>query len=445
MRQCLLLSVVLLVLAVLPAMAAKRVALVIGNNDYKALGKLNNAEKDARDMARKLKSLGFDVILKINATRRDMGRAIRAYETKASSSDVGLVFYAGHGIQADGKNYLIPSDADIEIEDDLAYEGVAAKDFFQSMERAGTRVNIMILDACRDNPLPRRTRSAARGLSVVGIPKGAKGTAILYSAGEGQTAQDGPAGGNGIFTAALLKVMDIPNLTLEQTIKQVVRRVKEKTNARQRPWSLTSLEGDFYFSKRGVSPGLASKAAPTTAPRTSSRAQPSVDKETVFWTSIKDSTDPDMFEEYLNQYPNGRFAGLARLKAKKLKAAKVAAIHPPTSRPAATPDRLSSIALPGGNCGRIELKCNSRMVNSLSDLTNRVKVGILGEGRWPIDNPSCAVRTPEAVLKFIEDKFGSGGMIIDSDLALPGIGPARALERGLKLGVWDCNAYVHSR
>ena len=164
----------------LDAEAAKRVALVIGNDTYKTLPDLNNAKADARGMASKLKSLGFDVILKLNASRRDVGRALDDFEAKLNGAEAGLVFYAGHGISADGHNYLIPSDARIEDERDLRYEGIDAGDFLQTMKRAGSDLNIVILDACRDNPLPKRKRSAARGLGVPVIPVGIKGTAIVY-------------------------------------------------------------------------------------------------------------------------------------------------------------------------------------------------------------------------------------------------------------------------
>jgi hypothetical protein len=298
-----------------PTLAEKRVALVIGNDNYSALPDLNNARKDATDMAAKLKGLGFEVILKINARRRDMGRALAEFEGKLSSSQTGLVFYAGHGIQADGRNYLIPSDARIEVEEDLRYEGVDAKDILEAMGRSGASMNIVILDACRDNPLPKRTRSAARGLSVVGIPKGTKGTAVLYSAGEGQTAQDGQLGGNGVFTGELLKVLDQPGLTLEQVFKRVAKGVGDLTHGKQRPWSLTSLQGDFYFRpvQAATSPSLGG----------------GMTAEMLFWQSIQGSKNPADFEAYVLQFPNGTFAALARNRIKDLKGRQVASLPPP--------------------------------------------------------------------------------------------------------------------
>ncbi|MBT3334655.1 MAG: caspase family protein, partial [Rhodospirillaceae bacterium] len=166
-----------LLLAGLPAEAARRVALVIGNDTYATLPTLNNAATDARGIARKLKGLGFEVILKIDASRRHIGRAVVEFENKLGKAEVGLVFYAGHGIQAGGENYIIPSNAEIEVEDDLSFEGIKASTFLHAMKRAGSRLNIVIMDACRDNPLPKRSRSATRGLTITAVPAGIMGTA----------------------------------------------------------------------------------------------------------------------------------------------------------------------------------------------------------------------------------------------------------------------------
>ncbi|MBT6428633.1 MAG: caspase family protein, partial [Rhodospirillaceae bacterium] len=169
------------------AWAAKRVALVIGIDTYETLPALNNARTDARGMATKLRTLGFEVILKLDASRRDLGRALAEFEGKAANADVGLIFYAGHGIQTGGRNYLVSADAQIEVEEDLRLEGIEAGAFLQTMKNAGTRLNIVIMDACRDNPLPKRSRSAARGLTVTQVPSGISGTAIVYAAAPGQT------------------------------------------------------------------------------------------------------------------------------------------------------------------------------------------------------------------------------------------------------------------
>jgi uncharacterized caspase-like protein len=222
--------------------------LIFGIDNYDHLPDLANAGNDARALSDKLDALGFEVMLQQGATRREVYRALDRFESRlADSGGTGMVFFAGHGIQADGRNYLIPSDALVEVESDLEAEAINAGRILESMARAGNPLNILVLDACRDNPLPRRTRSASRGLTVTNIPSGAKGTAILYAAGEGQAAQDGPPGGHGVFTESLLNALDKPNLKLEEVIKQVTRGVLERTDGYQRPWSLASIQGDFVW------------------------------------------------------------------------------------------------------------------------------------------------------------------------------------------------------
>ena len=182
MHRLLTIAALVLSLGISSAEAAKRVALVIGNDSYKSLPDLNNARTDARGMAAKLKELGCSVILRQDASHRDISRSLADFEGRLKDAEVGLVFYSGHGIQKDGANYHMASDARIEVEEDLLLEGVEADQFLKTMERAGAPLNIVILDACRDNQLPKRSRSGARRLSIPLIPKGIKGTATLYSA-----------------------------------------------------------------------------------------------------------------------------------------------------------------------------------------------------------------------------------------------------------------------
>ena len=246
--HCLLTIVVLVLsLGISSAETAKRVALVIGNDRHKSLPDLNNARTNARGMAAKLKELGWSVILKQDASRRDISRSLADFEGRLKDAEVGLMFCAGHGIQKDGANYLVASDARIEVEEDLRLEGVDGGEFLKTMERAGAPLNIVILDACRDNPLPKRSRSGARGLLTPVIPKGIKGTAILCSAAPGQVAQHGPRGGHGVFTGELLKALDRPGLKLEEVFKQTATKVAAATNGSQDPWINSSVKVTFIF------------------------------------------------------------------------------------------------------------------------------------------------------------------------------------------------------
>ena len=294
--------ILLLVVTAFPA-AAKRVALVIGNDSYATLDNLNNARKDARDMAAKLEDLDFEVILKLDAGRLEIGRALTTFRNRLAGSEAGLVFYAGHGIEADGKNWLIPSDAQVESDDDLAFQALDARDFLTYMQQAGVPVNIVILDACRDNPLPQRTRSAARGLSVSSTPviKG-MGTVMLFSAGPGEQAADGLKGGNGVFTGALLKALDHPGLKVEDVFKRTARAVQRITGKQQTPAYSTTLTGDFYFRPGGGGGG----------------GQTPPDPDTVFWQTIQDSGNVEDFQLYLRRFPNGVYAALARRRIEEL-------------------------------------------------------------------------------------------------------------------------------
>ena len=314
-----------------PAYAGKRVALIMGNNSYSVLPALNNAEKDARDVAASLRAGGWEVVDLYNATQRNMGRAIDKFEGLLATADAALFFYAGHGIQARSENWLVPIDANVEAEVDLEYEAISARKVLQAMKRADVPVNILILDACRDNPLKKRTRSASRGLAAPEVPSGLRGTAILFSAAPGEVAQDGPQGGNGVFTGALLKELSTPGRSLEEVFKATARQVAAVTNKGQSPWFNSSLSGDFYFTPKAAAPVAAAQTtAPTGSPGISADTQAQF--ELAFWEAIKDSNDEASFQTYVTQYPSGRFTALANLKIQQLSAKKVAALTPQPSQ-----------------------------------------------------------------------------------------------------------------
>ncbi|MEQ9326530.1 MAG: SUMF1/EgtB/PvdO family nonheme iron enzyme, partial [Rhodospirillales bacterium] len=273
---------------------------------------LRNARNDAAGIAAKLRDLGFETLVETDAGLRDIGRVLDRFEQKLAKADVGLFFYAGHGIQSDGRNYLIPTDARLETATDLRFGGgVPVNEILGTMKRAGTALNIVILDACRDNPLP--SRSGGRGLAVEPPPSGmgAQGTAILYSAAPGQVALDGTPGGNGVFTGELLKVLNEPGLTVEQVFKRTAAEVAARTGGRQDPWINSSVKGDFYFA-----PAAAAVSGPT-----ASAPAPTVGAELdlAFWQSIQNSRDASLYEAYLAQFPEGTFAPLARAKLASLK------------------------------------------------------------------------------------------------------------------------------
>jgi len=220
----------------------KRVALVVGNSNY-GVGFLKNPKNDATDIAKELRGLGFSVILKVDANQQQMDAAVVRFGTELSEGGIGLFYYAGHGVQVNGSNYLIPIAASINEEKDVKYKALNLSVVLDEMRDAQTGLNVVIIDACRDNPLPKSSRSSTRGLARIESPSG---TIILYATSPGSVAFDGD-GRNGLFSKHLLKYMSTPNSSIESVIKQVSRDVKLESNNKQTPWMESSFTGDFYF------------------------------------------------------------------------------------------------------------------------------------------------------------------------------------------------------
>ncbi|MBI4517890.1 MAG: caspase family protein [Deltaproteobacteria bacterium] len=301
-------------LVLMPAAAGgRRVALVIGNAAY-AVGRLKNPANDAPDMAAALKATGFEVLEHRDLDQAQMVRAIREFGERLRGAAVALFYYSGHGMQYEGRNYLIPVDMKAASEAEVESDGVELAKVLSRMETAGAPVNLVILDACRTNPMTRSFRSQAAGLAAVDATHG---TLIAYATAPGSTAADG-SGRNGTYTGALLEEMRRPGQKVEEVFKRVRGAVRGATGGKQVPWESSSLEGDFYF----VAPGPAAAAA--AAPPVPAAPAPRVDESAVeltFWNSVKDSQDAAEFEAYLQKYPKGEFATLARKRAKALKAA----------------------------------------------------------------------------------------------------------------------------
>ena len=218
-----------------------RVALVIGNSKY-ADAPLKNPRNDASDMAEALDDAGFHVILKVDSDARGMTDAIREFGQRIQKGGVGVFYYAGHALQVKGQNYLLPVNSDIKSEDEVPFEAVDASRVLAKMEAAGNRVNIMILDACRNNPFARSFRSSVRGLAKMDA---ARGTFVAYATSPGRVAADGD-GRNGLYTQMLLKYISVPGQKLEEVFKRV-RTDVVMASPDQVPWDSSSLTGEFYF------------------------------------------------------------------------------------------------------------------------------------------------------------------------------------------------------
>lgn len=234
----------LMLVAGLASAQENRLALIIGNSEYKD-SPLTNPINDANDMAAVLEDLDFEVMLHTDSDRREMGRAIRDFGRKLKENrGVGLFYYAGHGMQIDNRNFLIPVDTPMEEEDEVPFESIDVGSVLAKMESAGNGLNLIILDACRNNPFPGRFRSTSRGLARVEAPIG---SLVVYATAPGAVAADGE-GRNGVFTGALLKQLRTSGQSLTQTIRRTRAAVVEATNGQQVPWESSSLLQDYYFS-----------------------------------------------------------------------------------------------------------------------------------------------------------------------------------------------------
>jgi formylglycine-generating enzyme required for sulfatase activity len=264
MRRLLLAVLAVMILAA-PALAEPRVALVIGNSNYRGdLPKLPNPANDAALMTATLKKLGFTVIETRDADLAQMNKAIREFSEKLSGAGaqaVGLFFYAGHGLQIDGENWLIPVSAKIEKSADAEFEAIKASKILGQMEFAQNSLNIVILDACRNNPLSRGMRSGGTGLAKMDAPLG---SFIAYSTAPGSTAADGK-GKNSPYTTALAKAIQKPGIAIEEAFRDARVEVLAATGKEQIPWESSSLTGAFQFNPGQKATELAA-AAPAPAP-----------------------------------------------------------------------------------------------------------------------------------------------------------------------------------
>jgi hypothetical protein len=315
---------VILAMAGARAETESRVALAIGNGGYEHLPRLPNPPNDARLIAATLKGLGFTLIggkEQTDLDRAGFEQAIREFGSRLAGGSVGLFYYAGHGVQVEGVNYLVPISANPATVADVDFELIDAGLVLKQMEAAGSKLNLVLLDACRNNPFGGRgLRGAGGGLAQM---RATTGTLISYATQPGSVAMDGNEG-NSPYTLALAEAMKKPGIPVLDVFNTVGLAVDKATNGRQQPWlSSSPIDGNFYF----YGPATVTVAPP-----------PTFDErqiELAFWDAIKNSTTPADFEDYLKRYPTGAFASLAQRK--------LDALRTPASRPAAA--QISRIRL----------------------------------------------------------------------------------------------------
>lgn len=327
----------MVILTAVPALAERRLALVVGNSAYRNTPDLVNPKNDASAMAEALQGLGFKVIRGIDLSADGMRQTVRKFAGALQFADVALFYYAGHGLQVNGQNYLVPIDAKMTSSLDLEFEATNVQVVIDLMEREA-KTNLVFLDACRDNPLARtlarglgasRSTTISQGLARI---ESGIGTLIAYATEPGNVALDGD-GMHSPYTAALLKHIKTPGLEVGRMLRRVRRAVLKKTKGKQVPWEHTSLVGDFYFRSSPVTASARPSAPPAYDPW---------QVESTIWNSIKQSRRAVDFENYLKQYPKGAFARWAHTRIAELKREDRLAMRPPTPRAKPNPPAKKS-------------------------------------------------------------------------------------------------------
>jgi hypothetical protein len=363
------------------AQAERRIALVIGNSAYQNTPELRNPRNDASDIGASLRRLGFEVFEGRDLDKRSMERMIRQFGVKLSGADLALFFYAGHGVAIGGQNYLIPIDARLASEGDADFEALALNLVLKQMEREA-KTSIILLDACRDNPLARNlarnmgTRSSQVGQGLAEVKTGV-GTLIGFSTQPGNVATDG-TGRNSPYAAALLRHVEVPGRDISGVLIAVRNDVLKATDGRQVPWEHTSLTGQVYLKTDQPSASLASARPPATNPANYDR-----EVELSYWNSVKGSKSPTLLQTYLDRYPAGNFADLARAMIRELNS--TSAPGAGDSSPSGS-DRVqlvrslqTELQRVGCDPGAVDGKWQSRTRNALTEFAKLAKLDLYTE------------------------------------------------------------------
>ena len=322
-----------LLISLTPALALtggpKRMALVIGNDAYQNVHKLEKAGNDATAMARELKTAGFDVTLARDQDFRGMLKKMDFFISHITGGDQVVIFFAGHGVQLKTGNYLLPTDIEANSETEVEKTSISLNDVMDKLNEAKAAFALVMVDACRDNPLKSSGRAlgGTRGLQP---PEPPKGQMVIYSASKGQQALDKlsqkDSNPNGVFTREFIARMRKPGVRIEDLVREVqdsVESLAKSIGHDQRPALYNEARGNFYFFGPTAVEVTAPTApvAPTAQPVYSAAPEKTaaqIDDEA--WDSVKDGTDLDLLEEYLRQFPKGRHVGQARIAIVKFKA-----------------------------------------------------------------------------------------------------------------------------
>lgn len=319
-RAILLLLALVLPWSVQAQPASARVALVIGNDRYPA-DPLSNAVRGGREVAAALRRSGFEVIEVVDGSKVQVEDAIERLRARLQGRHgVGLFYYAGHAIQIDWRNFIVPVDAALRTPRDVPAQTVDVSKVLDAFTAAGTRTNIMVLDACRDNPFGSTGRAA--GLAQMDAPPR---TFLAFSTAPGNVAEDGLEGGHSLYTYYLLQELARPKSRIEDVFKRVRLQVRQRTSGRQIPWESTSLEEEFFFDE------TAGAAMKVNEEQRQQEVEAAFEREKADWDKVAKSTDPQSLYEFMRKYPSGAVYELAQFKLDQMQKSAVRVQVPPTA------------------------------------------------------------------------------------------------------------------
>jgi uncharacterized caspase-like protein len=369
----------LTVSAVAQAPGDVRIALVIGNAAYAGAAALANPGSDAKAMGETLRGLGFSVVEVRDGSREQMVQAIsRVGEGLRGKQGVGMLYYAGHGLQLDWRNYMVPVDAKLQAAADVPVQTVDVSAVMEAFKLAGNRMNIMVLDACRDNPFAGS--ASGKGLAQLDAPPG---TFLAYATAPGNTAEDG-GGVNGLYTQYLLEELKKPQARIEDVFKRTRFAVRKASSGRQIPWESTSLEDDFYFNSGRVM----AVAKPDDRQREAAFNQEKAD-----WEKVRASSRADDYYAFLARYPSGSYSEYAQSLLEQLQKAQLQPQAGRDGRSALPPTARKQV----GEQYEIVWKDG---LTGLTTLTSRVEVRQRADDEFEL----AAVGGPAA--PFVFDKSG---------------------------------------
>jgi len=421
------------------APSGKRIALVIGNDAYQKVSKLEKAGNDATAMARELRAAGFEVLLHRDLNYHDMVKAVEVFSNRINGGDQVVVFFAGHGVQIKTGSYLLPIDIEASSESQVEMTAYGLADLTDKLSEAKASFALVMVDACRNNPLKSKGRSigATRGLSAIEPPKGQM---VVYSASKGQEAldrlSDKDSNPNGVFTRAFIARMKKPGVRIEDLMREVqdaAEQLAQSVSHEQRPAIYNESRGNFYFF--GPTTVQVQPPAAVAIPPAPTLATPlkSEDPETQFWNEVKASGAREYLDAYLKQYPKGKFVALAKIELRKVdekikvERVKEAAAEREKGEMASTSNKVTARAVP------LTIKCRSSYDKGIEvelwpglfvSSGNRLCFNVTG---WPeFKGQNCVAHGGSANWSAIVTKRGQARLfLLESSHASPSAHPSR--------------------